>query len=460
MATTSELKPREAVRRIIDAAGAQVPDPEAYWLGLHMESFVKHARQHGELLDLPVCAEAYRAFCRKGGMPDWKFAQLDQALKLFARGTERWQWVRAPAEDAPGRPSVPASPGGWILRYRVKASGANAALVSAEGSVSPDGPPPETEEWIAALRRAMRLNHYSIRTEQAYLEQARRFLLFTGPVPATDLGETQVKRYLEHLALKQRLSAASQNQAFSALLFFFKRVLGRNLDALGDTVRARRGRRLPEVLGREEVRRFLALTEGTTGLMLRLIYGAGLRLMECVRLRVKDVDFERGQLKIREGKGDKDRVVMLPESLRAGLRGHFERLRVLWEQDREAEVDGVWLPDALARKYPDAGKEWGWQWVFPAKGLSVDPRSGRSRRHHVHDNTLHKAVKVAAQRAGIAKPMSCHTLRHSFATHLLEGGADIRTVQELLGHSSVETTQIYTHVMQSPGIGVRSPLDA
>ena len=455
---SGELKPKEAVRRIIMAAGVEVPDREAYWLGFHMERFVKHARELGELLDLPVCAEAYRAFCRSGGMPDWQFAQLEQALTVFARGTERWQWVRPKADAAPGQVSL--SPGGWQLRYRIKASGLHAAVVSAAGMVSAGGPPPEMEAWIAALRRAIRLNHYSVRTEQTYLEHVRRFLLFTGPVVAEELGEEHVKRYLEHLALQLRLSASSQNQSFSALLYFFTRVLGRRLGSLEDTVRAHRGRRLPEVLGREEVRCFLALTEGTSGLMLRLIYGAGLRLMECLRLRVKDIDFERGQLMIRDGKGGKDRAVMLPEALRSGLRDHFERLRVLCEQDRRAEADGVWLPDALEKKYPGAGKEWGWQWVFPAKGLSIDPRSGRARRHHVHDNTLHKAVKVAAQRAGIAKPMSCHTLRHSFATHLLEGGTDIRTVQDLLGHSSVETTQIYTHVMRTPGLGVRSPLDA
>jgi integron integrase len=227
-----------------------------------------------------------------------------------------------------------------------------------------------------------------------------------------------------------------------------------------ETARARRGKKLPEVLSKEEMRRFLALTEGTNGLMLRLLYVAGLRLTECIRLRVKEVDFDRGVLMVRDGKGGKDRVVMLPESTRAGLGQHIERLRVLWEQDRAAEVDGVWLPDALDRKYPNAGKEWGWQWVFPAKSLSVDPRSGRTRRHHLSDNTLHKAVKLAAQRAEIAKPVSAHTLRHSFATHLLENGVDIRTVQDLMGHSSVETTQVYTHVMQKPGLGVRSPLDA
>jgi integron integrase len=349
--------------------------------------------------------------------------------------------------------------GEWVLRYRVKASGVNAGVISAVGAVSPEGPPPEMEGWLAETKRALRLNHYSIRTEQSYIDQTRRFLLFIGPVKAEDLGEAQVQRFLEYLAIQRLVSASTQNQAFSALLFFFKRVLKRPLGDMEETVRASRGRRLPEVLSRDEVKRFLALTEGTSGLMLRLLYGAGLRLMECIRLRVKEVDFERGVILVRDGKGGKDRVVMLPGAVRAGLEQHFERLRVLWQQDQESKLDGVWLPDALDVKYPTAGREWRWQWVFPAKGLSVDPRSGRTRRHHLNDNTLHKAVKAAALRAGITKSVSAHTLRHSFATHLLEAGTDIRTVQELLGHASLETTQIYTHVMQRPGLGVQSPLD-
>jgi integron integrase len=468
-----ELKPKDAVRRILEAAGAEVPDKEAYWLGYHMERFVNHTRKHGELLDFPVAVEAYITVFKQTNPPDWQVDQLKQALVLFGRGTERWRWERAKESrgeesrferrgEGRGAESAPylAGPGGHVLRYRVKASGVNGTLVSAQGEVSPKGPPPELEAWIEGLRRAIRVNHYSIRTEQTYIEHVRRFLLFTGPVVAEELGEKQVQRYLEYLALTRRVAASSQNQAFSALLFFFKRVLVKPLGDMEETARASRGRRLPEVLSRDEIRRFLALTEGTSGLMLRLLYGAGLRLQECIRLRVKEIDFERGIILVRDGKGGKDRTVMLPESARAALVQHFERLKVLWEQDRAAEVDGVWLPDALDRKYPNAGKEWGWQWVFPAKGISVDPRSGRSRRHHVSDNMLHKAVKLAAQRAGIAKSVSAHTLRHSFATHLLEAGTDIRTVQDLLGHASVETTQIYTHVMQKPGIGVRSPLDA
>lgn len=451
------LAPKDSVRRILAAAGVDIADKDAYWLGLHMERFVKYARAHCELLDLPICIEAYRTSLVQAAIPDWQLAQIDQALTLFARGTERWQWAK-PRDDEPlGKLTL--SPGGWVLRYRVKASGRNAGLVPADGEVAADGPPPELEAWLTSLKKAVRLNHYSLRTEQTYLEQVRRFLMFTGAVPAGELGEVQVKRYLEFLAVKRNLSASSQNQTFSALLYFFKRVLGRDLGSLEDTVRAHRGRRLPEVLSRDEVRRLLSFTEGTSGLMLRLIYGAGLRLMECVRLRVKEVDFERGVLMVRDGKGGKDRAVMLPDSVRPGLVQHFERLRLLWEEDQKADRTGVWLPDALERKYTNAGKEWGWQWVFPAKSLSVDPRSGSERRHHVSDNMLHKAVKVAAERAGIAKPVSCHTLRHSFATHLLEAGTDIRTVQDLLGHASVETTQIYTHVMQKPGLGVRSPLD-
>jgi integron integrase len=473
-AAKGDLRPKDAVRRILGAAGAEVSDKEAFWLGHHMERFVNHTRKHGELLDFPVAVEAYIAFFMQSKPADWQLDQLKQALVLFGRGTERWRWDRvAPqtigeGQGARGRGNtepdqgsgLQGGPQGWVLRYRVKASGVNGVLVSAQGEVSPKGPPAELEAWIEGLRRAIRVNHYSIRTEQTYIEHVRRFLLFTGSVSAEELGEKQVQRYLEYLALTRRVAASSQNQAFSALLFFFKRVLVKPLGDMEETARARRGKKLPEVLGKEEVKRFLALTEGTGGLMVRLLYGAGLRLQECLHLRVKEMDFERGIIFVRDGKGGKDRTVMLPESARAALVQHFERLKVLWEQDRVAEVDGVWMPDALDRKYPNAGKEWGWQWVFPAKGISVDPRSGRSRRHHVSDTTLQKTVKLAAQRAQIAKPVSAHTLRHSFATHLLENGVDIRTVQDLMGHSSVETTQGYLHVMQKPGLGVRSPLDS
>jgi integron integrase len=227
-----------------------------------------------------------------------------------------------------------------------------------------------------------------------------------------------------------------------------------------DSVRAKRPSRLPVVLSRDEVRRLLAAMEGTVALIGQLLYGSGLRLLEGLRLRVKDVDFDRQQILVRDGKGGKDRVVMLPEKLREPLRFHLERVRILHESDRATDVPGVWLPDALSVKYPNAGKEWAWQWVFPSKSLGVDPRGGTVRRHHVHDNTISKALAVAAQRSGQTKKITAHTLRHSFATHMLEAGADIRTVQELLGHSDVSTTMIYTHVLNKPGVTSTSPLDA
>ncbi len=313
---------------------------------------------------------------------------------------------------------------------------------------------------VEAMRRALRVRHYRLRTEEAYLQWAERFGRFCEDRDAADWGNREARRFLEHLALERNVSASTQNQAFSALLFLFETVLGRPLGEMAGTIRARRPERLPVVLSREEARRLLAVTEGTVGLMLRLLYGTGMRLMEVLRLRVKDIDFERGQITVREGKGAKDRVVMLPEVLREPLRAHLERVRVLHDRDLADGVGGVWLPGALEVKYPNAGKEWGWQWVFPSKEISVDPRGGALRRHHVHENTLGKALGEARRVAGIDKPVSAHTLRHSFATHLLESGADIRTVQELLGHASLETTMIYTHVMERRGVaGVKSPLD-
>lgn len=443
----------------MDAAGINVPDKEAFWLGFHMQRFVTYTRTHGELLDLPTACEAYLAFLQQTipAPTPWKMNRVKQALDVFARAIEGWRWVRS--SEARAAKEMAERTGTWALKYRVKASGINSTVAPAATAISSKGPPIDFEFLLEKLRRALRLHHYSIRTEQAYTEMVRRFLLYTGPVDQAAMTEVQVKRFLEHLALERQVTASTQNQAFSAILFFFKRVLERDLGNLSDTIRAKRGRRLPVVLSRDETQRLLAMTDGTPSLMLKLIYGAGLRLMECIRLRARDVSFDRGTLLVRAGKGNKDRMVMLPEALREPLRQHFERLRVQWDQDVAAKVSGVWMPGALAEKYPQAGKEFAWQWVFPAKKLSIDPRSGLSRRHHVHDNTLHKALKVAAQRAGIVLPVSAHTLRHSIATHLLENGTDIRTVQELLGHESLETTQVYTHVMQRPGLGVKSPLD-
>lgn len=309
------------------------------------------------------------------------------------------------------------------------------------------------------VRDAVRRRNYSYRTEQAYVHWIKRFIYFSAKRHPMEVGAAEVTAFLNHLARDRDVAAATQNQALSALLFLYKDVLARPLPWLDDLERARRPQRLPTVLSRDEVQRLLGAMQGTKRLMAGLLYGAGLRLTECLKLRVKDVDFEYRQIVVRDGKGAKDRVTMLPQSTMEPLKRQLAVARALHEADVSAGVGQVELPHALARKYPRAPHQWGWKFVFPSHKLSADPRSGVVRRHHLYENYLTRGVKEAARAAGIHKPVSCHTLRHSFATHLLEAGYDIRTVQELLGHSSVETTMIYTHVTHKGGRGVTSPLD-
>ncbi|MBK1721104.1 integron integrase [Thiocystis violacea] len=311
------------------------------------------------------------------------------------------------------------------------------------------------ERMMAEIRR----RNYSIRTEQAYESWVCRFILFCGNRDPETIGVDRIRAFLEDLAVRGNVSASTQSQALNAIVFLYKQVLGQSLDELGDFTRAKRPKRLPVVLERGEVARLLSGIEGTQHLMAALLYGTGMRLMECVRLRVQDVDFEYHQIVVRDGKGQKDRVVPLPARLEQPLRENLRTVRELHEQDLAQGHGEVFLPDALARKWPNAAKEWIWQYLFPSGRLSVDPRSGKTRRHHLHENGLQKAVKAAAQRMGISKKVNCHSLRHSFATHLLEAGYDIRTVQELLGHADVSTTMIYTHVLNRGGRGVVSPLD-
>jgi len=309
------------------------------------------------------------------------------------------------------------------------------------------------------VREVMRLKHYSLRTEQTYIQWIKRFIFFHQQRHPREMGAPEVKAFLTDLAVRHRVAASTQNQGLNALVFLYQKVLDLSLGEIGEYARAKRPQRLPVVLTREEVQRLLAAMKDTYQLMARLLYGTGMRLMECIRLRVKDVEFERNQLIVREGKGQKDRVTVLPSSIKPALQDHLARIKLRHEQDLKEGYGQVYLPNALAQKYPVADREWGWQWVFPSAKRSVDPRSGRERRHHIQEVGLQRAVKEAVRLSGINKPASCHTLRHSFATHLLESGYDIRTVQELLGHKDVSTTMIYTHVMQQPGIGVRSPLD-
>jgi integron integrase len=325
------------------------------------------------------------------------------------------------------------------------------------GEAEPDGGggPRLFEE----VRRVLRLKHYSMRTEVVYLGWIRRFIVANGRRHPRSMGAPDVERFLSSLAVDGQVAASTQNQALSALLFLYKEVLGIELPWMEEVTRAKRPRRLPTVLSRAEVQDLLAQLDGRPWLLSSLLYGTGLRLMECLRLRVKDVDFARNEITVRNGKGGKDRRTVLPKSLVEPLQRELERARGLHASDLQAGFGAVHLPHALSRKYPNAEREFGWQYLFPSPKRSVDPRDGTVRRHHFDDGTLSRALKSACRRAGIVKPVSAHTLRHSFATHMIEAGYDIRTVQELLGHKDVATTQIYTHVLNRGAGGVVSPLD-
>ncbi|HEV8356232.1 MAG TPA: integron integrase [Gemmatimonadales bacterium] len=312
---------------------------------------------------------------------------------------------------------------------------------------------------MVRFRQALRAAHYSPRTEAAYVAWARRFIRFHGLRHPDELGEAKVAAFLTHLATDKRVAASTQGQALSALLFLYRDVLGRPLGNLGAVLRARAPTRLPVVLSRAEVQAVLEQLPGVYHLLGTLLYGAGLRLNEAVTLRVKDVDFGRGEILLRRGKGGKDRVTVLPESIRGVLAAHLEEVKSLHQADLASGGGRVALPDALGRKYPNAASELAWQWVFPAARRYRDPASQEHRRHHIHPSAVQRAVAEGVRRAGITKRASCHTLRHSFATHLLEAGYDIRTVQELLGHRDVSTTMIYTHVLNRGGLGVQSPAD-
>ena len=325
----------------------------------------------------------------------------------------------------------------------------------------PEATPQNKPKLLDQVRDVIRRKHFSIRTEQSYVDWIRRFILFHNKRHPREMAEAEVTEFLTHLARDGRVAASTQNQALSALLFLYKQVLKQEIGWLEGVERAKRPARLPVVLTRDEVHKIFSHLHGALRLMAGLLYGSGLRLMECVRLRVKDVDFGYARIIVRDGKGAKDRVTMLPVNLAKSLERHLQKVQAQHEEDLEAGFGSVFLPNAIARKYPRAAKEWAWQYVFPSSRLSFDPRSPGAvkQRHHIDETLLQDAVKKAVRASGVNKPATCHTLRHSFATHLLENGYDIRTVQELLGHKDVSTTMIYTHVLNKPGIGVKSPLD-
>jgi len=318
------------------------------------------------------------------------------------------------------------------------------------------GRPPKL---LDRLREALRSRHYSRRTEQTYCQWVKRFIFFHNIRHPAEMAEAEINGFLTHLAVKEKVSASTQNQALSALLFLYRHVIGREVGDLGNVIRARKPKRLSVVMTCDEVKAVLTQLSGDKWLMASLMYGAGLRLMECLRLRIQDIDFSRNEILVRDGKGAKDRITMLPETLKIPLREHLKRVKAIHDRDLAENWGRVQMPDALDRKYPNAPADWRWQWVFPQENRWKNTKTGEEGRHHVHETILQRAVKEAVRKAEVIKHVGCHSFRHAFATHLLEAGYDIRTIQELLGHKDVNTTMIYTHVLNKGGHGMRSPVD-
>ena len=430
--------------------GVHVPDERLVWNAAQIEQFLIWCRRlEMEGAALGEVVRRYLEELGQTGTNGYRRDQVREALAVFYRGVTHWRLETA----ANGR----KEPKFRLKTAREERGGARVpeeeVAIRRESALAAGG-------WRKRMVEALRLRQYSIRTERSYMAWAERFAREAGE-EAGAWTTVSVRDFLTKLAVEGQVSASTQNQALSALLFLFK-ASEIPLDGRIDAVRAKTPKRIPVVLSRGEIARLLEALEGTSQLMASLMYGSGMRVLECCRLRVKDVDFERSQVIVRDGKGGKDRIVMLPEKLTGAMEAHRERARHLWEEDRRGAVGGVWMPPALARKFPQAPESWEWFWFFPSKSLSTDPReAGAVRRHHVHETSLQKMLLKTARTAGIAKHVKPHTLRHTFATHLLEAGADIRSVQELLGHASVETTMIYLHVAKLRGVpGARSPLDA
>ncbi len=422
----------------------------------------------------PEAARSYfETLTAKLGVMRWLLCQAVDAVSLLCREVLRLPWAADHPWNRWKTADVPAKPPVELVEVRTREEAGRSGVAVERDQAAPivrtgerefiDGASLEAArrfpELFERLRAEVRTRHYSIRTENTYAAWLARFVAFRGIRSPYSLEAEDVRSYLEYLATVRGVSASTQTQALCALVFFYVNVLHRPLSDMGEFTKAKRPVLLPTVLSRQEVRRLQEQLSGTYALMAGLLYGSGLRLMECVRLRVKDLDFDHRQIVVRDGKGQKHRVTVLPERHREALRAHLQRVKELFEADLRAGGGGTYVWPAMARKYPSAAREWVWQYVFPSGSLSKDPRSGAILRHHAHESALQRAVKAAAARAGIAKRVSPHTLRHSFATHLLETGQDIRTLQELLGHADVATTQIYTHVLNRPGLAVKSPAD-
>jgi integron integrase len=427
---------------------AEKREPLRHWWNVWLGRFCRFLKDRRLEEALPADVEAFLKRIAFSGAMDWQLVQAEAVAKLALQQLAGVAWAREWPDFSQVREEIEVARrrGSGVEQFEGR---------SDEGELGARYLP-----FLGEVRVVLRREHYATRTEQTYLDWVKRFLVFWRPLGREEFTAERVRVFLEFLAVVRKVSANTQNQALNALVFVFREVLKRDLGEIGAVARAPERRRLPVVLSREEARALFRELGAPYGLMARLMYGTGLRLMECVRLRVKDVDFEALQVIVRGGKGDKDRVTTLPVSLVEALREHLSGVKAMHEADLQVGHGAVYLPEALRRKWPAAERDWVWQYVFPAPRATVDPQSGRVHRHHVHENSLQKAVKEAAMKAGITKRVSCHALRHSFATHLLEAGYDIRTVQELLGHSDVSTTMIYTHVLNRPGLAVRSPLDA
>ena len=436
------------------------------WYVRHAESYIK-AHQGVRLVQhTPAYVEKYlNTKGRSTGLKDWQFVQIITTVKLLFTEMVEVEWATTfPWDD-------------WL--YRAESISESHETVardyqSIDMEALRQGLFEKNEksnglfqkifnlypDYVHNLIKAIRLNQYSIRTEQAYLGWFLRYVAFHSLKDPASLLETDISSYLEYLVIERKVASSTQTQALNAMVFFYKQVLKKELSNNIHFVRSRKPKRLPVVLSREETLKLLgAVEESTQRLMANLLYGCGMRLMECVRLRILDIDFDYHQILVREAKGKKDRVVPIPKKLISTLKQQIDYVMNLHKGDLEQGLGSVYLPSALSRKYPNADKELRWQYVFPSEAISKDPRSGIYRRHHVHQSTLQRYIKKAADEMGITKKVNCHCLRHSFATHLLESGYDIRTVQELLGHADVSTTMIYTHVLNKPGISVISPLD-
>jgi len=441
-----------------------IPASSQRWYVKAAEDYIKAHEGHKLLEHSGDDVTRYlRQLGRRPGLKAWQYRQVVDALQLlfcellqvpWGRDID-WTYLRD-ASDAlqPDHPT--------IAREAVPEPNTSITSTAPRGGNSPSvmqalsSQYPEAEERLVT---EIRRRAYSIRTEQTYALWLARFIAFNKMADPEGLGGREVVSFLEYLAVQRNVSASTQSLALTALVFFYDQVLKRPLGELGGFARAKRPKRLPVVLTKDEVSQLLSQLQGNYSLMGSLLYGTGMRLLECLRLRVQDIDFGYGLIVVRSGKGGKDRRVPLPQRLESQLQQQIEVVKAQHEEDLHAGFGEVYLPNALARKYPNASRELKWQYLFPSSRLSVDPRTGAARRHHLHENSLQKAIKKAARASGINKRISSHTLRHSFATHLLENGYDIRTVQELLGHADVSTTMIYTHVLNKPGVAVRSPLD-